>query len=57
MPLGGGFDSLDFFYDIFNVANRINHVAPTGNRSSPNFMVATAAHFPRQSQFGIRLRF
>jgi hypothetical protein len=42
---------------MFNIANRLNEVAPTGNRQSPNFLVATAANFPRQSQLGIRLRF
>ena len=30
LPLGKGFDSLDFFYDIFNLFNRTNYVAPTG---------------------------
>jgi hypothetical protein len=54
---GGRVDSLDFFVDFFNIFNRLNEVAPTGNRSSPNFMIATAANFPRQSQLGIRLRF
>jgi hypothetical protein len=57
LALAGGLDSLDFFYDIFNVINRENLVAPTGNRASANFMVSTAAQFPRQMQFGIRLRF
>lgn len=57
LPLGGRLDNLDFFFDVFNVMNRLNRVAPTGNRQSPNFMVAQAANFPRQSQLGIRLRF
>jgi hypothetical protein len=57
LPLGRGFDSLDFFYDIFNLGNRTNYVSPTGNRASSSFMVPTAAQFPRQMQFGIRLRF
>jgi hypothetical protein len=52
-----GFDGLDLFYDIFNVFNRVNFVAPTGNRASSAFMVPTAAQFPRQMQFGVRLRF
>lgn len=54
---GGRLDSLDFFVDFFNIFNRLNEVAPTGNRQSPNFMIATSANFPRQSQLGIRLRF
>jgi len=57
LPLGGRSNSLDFFFDMFNIANRLNEVAPTGNRQSPNFLVATSANFPRQSQLGIRLRF
>jgi hypothetical protein len=57
IPLGAGLDSLDLFYDIFNVANRANLVAPTGNRQANNFMIPTAAQFPRQMQFGVRVRF
>jgi hypothetical protein len=57
VPLGGGLDSLDLFYDIFNLFNRTNFVSPTGNRASANFMIPTSAQFPRQMQFGIRLRF
>ena len=33
IPLKAGLDSLDLFYDIFNVFNRENLVAPTGNRA------------------------
>jgi len=57
IPLKAGFDSLDLFYDIFNVFNRENLVAPSGNRGSSTFMVPTAAQFARQMQFGIRVRF
>lgn len=57
IPLKAGFDSLDLFYDIFNVFNRENLVNPSGNRSSTVFMVPTAAQFARQMQFGIRVRF
>jgi hypothetical protein len=57
IPIGAGLDSVDLFYDIFNVMNRENLVAPTGNRASSVFMVPTAAQFPRQMQFGIRVRF
>ena len=55
-PIGEG-RSLDLFYDLFNVTNRDNLVAPTGNRQSANFMISTAARFPRQMQFGVRVRF
>ena len=57
IPLKAGFDSLDLFYDIFNLLNRENLVNPTGNRASSNFMISTAAQFARQMQFGIRVRF
>ena len=57
LPLGGRLESLDFFFDTFNVFNRLNEVAPSGNRSATNFMVATSAQFPYQSQLGVRLRF
>jgi hypothetical protein len=57
IPVSGGFESVDLFYDIFNVINRTNLIAPTGNRASAVFMIPTAAQFPRQMQFGIRLRF
>jgi hypothetical protein len=57
IPVGVGLDSIDLFYDIFNVMNRENLVAPTGNRASSAFMIPTAAQFPRQMQFGIRVRF
>ncbi len=52
-----GIQSVDLFYDIFNVLNRENLVPPTGNRASGNFMISTSAQFPRQMQFGVRVRF
>jgi hypothetical protein len=57
IPFGRGIQSVDLFYDVFNLFNRTNYVAPTGNRASPNFMIPTAAQFPRQMQFGLRVRF
>jgi hypothetical protein len=57
IPIAAGLNSVDLFYDIFNVLNRENLVPPTGNRASRNFMISTAAQFPRQMQFGIRVRF
>jgi carboxypeptidase family protein/TonB-dependent receptor-like protein len=57
IPLKAGFDSLDLFYDIFNVANRENLVNPSGSRANEFFMIPTAAQFARQMQFGIRVRF
>jgi hypothetical protein len=57
IPLAGRLESVDLFYDIFNLINRENLVAPTGNRASGNFMRSTAAQFARQMQFGVRVRF
>lgn len=57
LPLKSVLSSIDFFYDIFNVLDRENLVPPTGNRASSTFMVPTAAQFPRQMQFGIRVQF
>jgi outer membrane receptor protein involved in Fe transport len=57
IPISTGLQSIDLFYDVFNILNRENLVNPTGNRSSSNFMISTAAQFPRQMQFGIRARF
>ncbi len=57
LPVRNVLSSIDFFYDIFNVLNRENLVPPTGNRASSVFMVPTAAQFPRQMQFGIRVQF
>lgn len=57
IPLGVGFESLDLFYDIFNLTNRENLVPPIGNRRSAVFLVPTAARFARQMQFGVRIRF
>jgi hypothetical protein len=57
LPLKAGLESIDLFYDVFNLLNRENLVNPTGNRRSAVFMVPTAAQFPRQMQFGVRVRF
>ena len=57
IPLGLGFESLDLFYDIFNLFDRTNYVPPTGNRASSFFLIPQAAQFPRQMQFGLRVRF
>jgi outer membrane receptor protein involved in Fe transport len=57
LPVHTVLSSVDFFYDIFNLLDRENLVAPSGNRASSSFMVPTAAQFPRQMQFGIRVQF
>ena len=50
--------TLDIFFDIFNVTNRGNFNNPTGDHRSGNFLNLTSLRagsgFPRQAQFGIR---
>ena len=50
--------TLDIFFDIFNVTNRGNFNNPTGDQRSGNFLNLTSLRagsgFPRQAQFGIR---
>jgi hypothetical protein len=57
IPIGVALDTIDLFYDIFNLTNRENLVPPTGNRRSATFLIPTAARFARQMQFGVRVRF
>ena len=56
IPIGGS-RHLDLSWDIFNVTNRVNYQNPTGNRASAQFMVPNTVGFPRQMQFGVRVRF
>jgi len=57
IPLGRANTSLDLFFDVFNLVNRQNNLAPSGNRNSSQFMQVTGSQFARQSQFGFRVRF
>jgi hypothetical protein len=57
IPVRTMLSSIDLFYDVFNIFNRENLVPPTGNRRSANYMIPTAAQFPRQMQFGVRVQF
>ena len=53
--------SVDIFFDIFNLTDRANFNNPTGDMRSGNFLRLTSLRggsgFPRQSQFGIRYGF
>ena len=50
--------TLDIFFDVFNVTNHGNFINPTGDMRSSNFLNLTrlwaGSGFPRQAQFGIR---
>ena len=52
--------TLDVFFDIFNITNRANFNNPSGDMRG-NFLVLTGLRagsgFPRQAQFGIRWGF
>ena len=54
----GDRQTLDIFFDIFNVTNRGNFNNPTGDMRSSNFLnlnsLRAGSGFPRQAQFGIR---
>jgi hypothetical protein len=56
-PIKRVLKSVDLFYDVFNILNTVNYTNPTGNRSSGFFNQYVAAGFPRQMQFGLRVRF
>jgi hypothetical protein len=49
--------TLGVFWEIYNVTNKVNYAAPTGNRRSSNFLVPTAAFPPRSMQIGLRFDF
>ena len=49
--------TLGVFWEIYNVTNKVNYAAPTGNRRSSNFLVPTAAFPPRSMQIGLRYDF
>ena len=54
-------NTLDIFFDIFNITGRTNFNNPTGDQRSGNFLNTTSLRggsgFPRQGQFGIRYGF
>ncbi len=53
--------TIDVFFDIFNLTDRANFNNPTGDRRSGNFLNLTSLRggsgFPRQAQFGLRYGF
>ena len=45
------------FLEVYNLTNHVNYGAPTGNRTSSNFMVPIVADDPLTAQIGFRLTF
>ena len=50
--------TLDIFFDIFNITNHANFNNPEGNQRDEDFLLLTTLRggsgFPRQGQLGIR---
>jgi hypothetical protein len=49
--------TLGFFWEVFNVFNKVNLGNPTGNRNNRNFMVPVEAGTMRSMQLGVRYTF
>jgi hypothetical protein len=41
--------------EAFNLFNRVNYTAPSGNRSTAAFGTITSTYDPRQMQLGVKL--
>ena len=50
-------NEIGFFWEIYNLTNRVNFGNPTGNRNSANFLVPVAAQTMRTMQLGVRYTF
>ena len=46
---------LQFRLETFNLFNRVNFTAPSGNRSTANFGTITSTYDPRQMQLGVKV--
>lgn len=49
--------TIGFFWEIYNVFNKINYANPTGNRNSSNFLIPVEAGTMRSMQLGFRYTF
>ena len=49
--------TLGFFWEIYNVTNRVNFDNPIGNRRSTDFLKSIVADEPRSMQLGLRYTF
>ena len=54
VPLGGT-SRLELRVEAFNLFNRANFTAPSGNRSSGAFGTITSTYDPRQMQLGMKV--
>ena len=54
---GAGAQSLGFYFDVYNLTNRVNFGNPDGDRLADNFLVPVQAGRPREAQVGFRYTF
>jgi hypothetical protein len=57
LPMLGENGNLDFRFEVFNVANRVNLGLPNGNIQSSNFGRSTSSFGSRNIQFGLKVIF
>jgi hypothetical protein len=57
LRLLGEAGSLDFRFEVFNAANRVNLTSPSGDIQSSSFGRSTGAYGSRNIQFGLKLVF
>ena len=50
-------NEIGFFWEIYNLTNRVNFGNPTGNRNSANFLIPTGVNTMRTMQLGVRYTF
>ena len=50
-------NEIGFFWEIYNLTNRVNFGNPTGNRNSANFLIPTGVNPMRTMQLGVRYTF
>jgi hypothetical protein len=55
--LGAGAQSIGFYFDAYNVLNKVNYGNPDGDRLADNFLVPVVAGRPREAQVGLRYTF
>ena len=49
--------TVGFYWEIYNVLDRVNFGNPVGDRRSPFFMQSINADLPRAMQLGLRYTF
>ena len=55
--LGAAAQTLGFYFDVYNLTNKVNFGNPDGDRLADNFLVPVTAGRPREAQVGFRYTF